>query len=110
MKVKTSKKQIVCNYNLIVKVGYCNLQNALRYLNPQYYTCGQNGWYADIYEIEPNKIITTGYLPFGNIIPTYDKLKEIDDKASEIYDYRNSQSMDEKNKQVKELLLTLFDR
>lgn len=48
MKAKVTKKAIMQNYTCI-SVGYCKLQTLLQYHNAQYYTCGYDGWHADIY-------------------------------------------------------------
>ncbi len=82
MKTKVTKRQINDNYPYIVEVGYCDLQTALRNISPSYYTCGIYGWHADIYEIEPNKVIVTGYAPFGNIRPKSEKIHNIEKRRS----------------------------
>ena len=71
------------NYYYVVKVSYCELQHLLKYSDPIAYTCGQNGWNADVYEID-NVAIVTGYFPFGNIIPEHQKNNEYNNKAMEI--------------------------
>lgn len=70
MKKKVTKKAIMQNYTCI-SVGYCNLQTLLQYHNAQYYTCGYDGWHADIY-IFGGYAIVTGYQPFGKIKADYD--------------------------------------
>jgi hypothetical protein len=69
MKFKTTKKEIMANYSNVIRVGYCGLQNLLNYKNPIAYTSGSMGWNADIYEINANTVMVTGYAPFGNFMP-----------------------------------------
>lgn len=84
MKIRVTKKQVMSGYTNVIKVGYCNLQTMLTYVPERYYTCGNDGWHADIYEITPSTVIVTGYQPFGNIKPSYDLCKKYEDKAREI--------------------------
>ncbi len=84
MKYKTTQKAIRNNYNTIISLGYCVAQNLLNYESPTAYTCGTYGWNADIYDLENGVVIVTGYRPFGNIRPSYDKVKEYEDRAEKI--------------------------
>lgn len=102
MKVKVTKKLIKEGYKNIICTGYCNLQNLLKYKEADYYTCGIYGWNADIYKINNNTVIVTGYNPFGNI-ENYDLIKKYDQKAEKIVcDYSISW---EKQKEKLEKLL-----
>lgn len=51
MKFKTTQKEIMANYNAIICVPYCGLQNLLNYENPVAYTVRREGWAADIYDM-----------------------------------------------------------
>lgn len=84
MKYKTTQKAIRNSYNTIISIGYCNAQNLLNLENPTAYTCGVYGWNADIYDLGGGVAIVTGYRPFGNVKPQYDKVKEYEDKAEKI--------------------------
>lgn len=64
MKAQVTKKFIRSNYRCIA-IGYCNAYYLLRGLYPAYYTAGVYGWNADIYTINTNVAIVTGYRPFG---------------------------------------------
>lgn len=79
MKTKITKKAIMQNYTCI-SVGYCKLQTLLKYHSPQYYTCGNDGWHADIY-IFGNYAIVTGYQPFGKNKADYNLCKKYELKA-----------------------------
>lgn len=62
MKVKTTKKEVLKTNQTVLQVGYCDLQNLLRLRNPYGYTCGADGWHADIYDYGTTAICT-GYQP-----------------------------------------------
>ena len=51
MKFKTTQKEIRANYNKIICVPYCGLQNLLNYEIPVAYTVRREGWAADIYDM-----------------------------------------------------------
>lgn len=103
MKYKTTQKAIRAHYNTIVKIGYCAAQNLLNYENPIAYTSGVYGWNADIYDIGGGVAIVTGYNPFGNIKPCYDKVKEYEIKAEAIR-YNRNLSWQEQKAQIENLL------
>lgn len=67
MKTKTTKKAIMNAYENVIKIGYCDMQDALKWREPNFYTAGVYGWNADIYVIDCDTVIVTGYRPFGNI-------------------------------------------
>lgn len=67
MKTKVTKKAIMQAYENVIKVGYCDLQDALKWREPNFYTVGVYGWNSDVYVIDCDTVIVTGYRPFGNI-------------------------------------------
>lgn len=83
MEIKTTKKEIQKSFKNIICVGYCSLQNLLSYTDATFYTCGVNGWNADVYKTNNNTIIVTGYRPFGNI-ENYELVKKYENKAKKI--------------------------
>ena len=88
MKFKTTQKAIKANYNTIICVPYCGLQNLLNYESPVAYTERREGWAADIYDMGGGVAIVTGYAPFGNIRPTYEQVEAVEEQAEKIrYDY-----------------------
>ena len=88
MKFKTTQKAIFANYDEIICVPYCGLQNLLNYESPVAYTARREGWAADIYDMGGVVAIVTGYAPFGNIRPTYEQVKAVEEQAEKIrYDY-----------------------
>ena len=67
MKTKITKKAIMNAYRNVIKVGYCDMQDALKWREPNFYTAGVYGWNADVYVIDCYTVIVTGYRPFGNM-------------------------------------------
>ena len=67
MKTRITKKAIMSAYHNVIKVGYCHLQDALKWREPNFYTAGVYGWNADVYVIDYDTVIVTGYRPFGNV-------------------------------------------
>lgn len=49
-----------------VRVGYCDLQDALSGIDPDYYTAGVYGWNCDVYVIA-GLAICTGYRPAAGV-------------------------------------------
>lgn len=110
MKFKTKKKDIMANYCYVIKTGYCTLQNLLQYKSPIAYTTRKEGWGCDIYEIGPDRAITTGYAPFGNIQPNYELVQQYDQKAEKyVYEHRWDGS-DKVPKYLDKLLEELVDK
>ena len=66
MKTQITKKAIMNAYRNVIKVGYCDMQDALKWREPNFYTAGVYGWNADVYVIDCDTVIVTGYRPFGN--------------------------------------------
>lgn len=83
MKFKTTKKNIMENYNTIISVGYCNLSYLLQYEQPIAYSAGSAGWSCDYYDID-GVIISTGYAPIGNVAPAYGVCHKYNIKAENI--------------------------
>lgn len=102
MKFKTTQKAIRVNYNKIICVPYCELQTLLNYESPVAYTQRREGWAADIYDMGGGVAIVTGYAPFGNIRPTYEQMKAVEEQAEKIrYDY--SLSYEQQRESLKSL-------
>lgn len=84
-KVRVTKQAVMEAYDLVVPVGYCDLQYLLRFEQAVYYTAGVEGWHADLYVINVDYfdvVISTGYAPFGNLENvTYDMLSDYESKA-----------------------------
>ena len=67
MKTQTTKKAIMGAFENVIRVGYCDLQDALKWREPNFYTAGVYGWNSDVYVIDHDTVIVTGYRPFGNM-------------------------------------------
>ena len=82
VKTQITKKAILNGFTKVISIGYCGAQFLLTYKSPNYYTySNMYGWRADVYIISDNIAIVTGYAPFGNIRPDYDRLNEYENKA-----------------------------
>lgn len=102
MKFKTTQKAIKANYNTIICVPYCGLQNLLNYESPIAYTERREGWAADIYDMGGGVAIVTGYAPFGSVRPSYELRQKYENAAKKVrYDY--SLKWEEQRKQLKTL-------
>ena len=86
MKTKVTRKEIKENYKNIINVSYCNLQYLLNVANasPAYYCARAEGWACDIYIINNNTVVVTGYAPFGNIKPSFDLCEKYEAKAQKL--------------------------
>lgn len=82
-KQRVTQKFIKGRYNNIIIVPYCGLQTLLTFKNCQYYTTRAEGWGSDIYELDYNTVIVTGYAPFGNIRVDSETCKRYEQKAQE---------------------------
>ena len=102
LKDKVTKKEILNNYKYVINVPYCALQNLLYFQAARYYNAGDYGWNADIYEIDSNVAIVTGYRPFGSIECDYTITKKYDDEARKILSKQIS--YDEQKQTLNELL------
>ena len=88
MKFRTTQKEIKANFDKIISVPYCSLQNLLNWESPVAYTTRREGWAAYIYDMGGGVAIVTGYAPFGNVRPAYELLKRYEKQAEKIrYDY-----------------------
>lgn len=97
MKMRISEKELKKNFKNIYCVGYCELK-MLEYLEPEYYTAGVYGWNADVYKIDNNTLIVTGYRTFGKqvskeVVNIYNKLyQELKEKYHYYKNYKEKLS------------------
>jgi len=83
MKKRTSMTYITAVFRKVWRCGYCDLQNILYGIDPEYYNSGVYGWNCDIYITEAGAF-TTGYRNMrGERIP-YDLIEKYDTEAREI--------------------------
>lgn len=105
MKVRVTRKEVLSNYTNVISVGYCDLQFMLKYRDAKFCTAGVYGWNADIYEIDHDTAIVTGYRSFGNIRPICEIVKAFEGTARVCHD------MDISRQQIQcllEQLITAF--
>ena len=87
MKTQITKKAIMSAYRNVIKVGYCDLQDALKWREPNFYTAGVYGWNSDVYVIDCDTVIVTGYRPFGNMELTREVIDTLNKCAESITHY-----------------------
>ena len=102
MKFRVTQKEIKSNFDKIISVPYCNVQNLLYYESPTAYVARREGWAADIYDMGGGVAIVTGYAPSGNIRPPHELLKRYETQAASIR-YNYSLSWTEQREQLKQL-------
>lgn len=102
-KIKVSQKTIKEGWKNVICIGYCNIQYLLYYMDADFFTARREGWGADIYKIDYNTAIVTGYAPFGNIRPDYDLQQKYDRLAREVV-CNNALSFDKQKEELRELL------
>lgn len=83
MKIQVTKKMIKENYKNIILIGYCNAENMLKEKNATMYSAGVYGWSCDYYIIDNETIISTGYSPIGQEVPS-EVIKKYESKAESI--------------------------
>lgn len=95
LKVKVTDKEIRDGY-FTIKVGYCDAQNILTYQSARYYNYGVYGWRYDVYELDFNLAICTGYSPIKSIPEKINRqaveiIEKYDKKAGALRssDYKN---------------------
>ena len=92
MKTQTTKKAIMGAFENVIRVGYCDMQSALTWREPNFYTVGVYGWNSDVYVISSDTVIVTGYRPFGNVELTRDVIDTLNKCAKSITRYLNYDS------------------
>ena len=102
MKFRVTQKEIKANFDKIISVPYCSLQNLLFWESPVAYTTRREGWAADIYDMGGGVAIVTGYAPFGNIRPACE-LRERYEKQAESIRYSYSIAWEEHREKLRQL-------
>lgn len=95
---KMTMKEVKRMYENIISVGYCELCHMLQYTDRIGHTEGVYGWNANIYQLDQNTCICTGYRPFGNIDVNYGITKKYNEEARQL----NAKNM--KYEEIKEKL------
>lgn len=85
MNIKLTKKDVLRNFQNVICVGYCDMWYLLQYAEKIGHTERREGWGADIYKVNNETVIVTGYEPFGNIEPNRTITKHYEEEASKLY-------------------------
>jgi len=82
---RVTKRSIKESYKYQIEIEYGYAQYLLTGRNRSFYTTGIYGWNADVFHIDNDICIVTGYNPFGNNKPKTEIVKKYDDMARKIY-------------------------
>lgn len=81
--IKVRKKDILGNYKTVLSVGYCDTDDLLKGEERKFYTAGVYGWNADVYLLDKDIVLVTGYRPFGTRVYS-DIIQKYNNKAKNI--------------------------
>ena len=92
MKKHITQRDTKNSNHIVLGIGYCDLQNILKYLSPIAYNAGRDGWNYDLYYINDKYSIVTGYRGFdrscthrvAHIKGFYQALRDLEKKSYEI--------------------------
>ena len=88
---KVTKKRISAEFDYRIEVGYGNLQRLLNAADIYGHTERAEGWGADVYRINWDTCIVTGYAPFGNVSAPYELCQKYERMASKVWsDYHKN--------------------
>ena len=106
MKSRVTKNEIEKSFENIIAIGYCNFQTMLNSFSVNFYTSGINGWNNDIYVINNNTCIVTGYRTFGNIRPSYELVNKYEKAAEKLKElnWQNKMNYETRVKRTRKLL------
>jgi hypothetical protein len=81
-----TRNDIRRQYTNIIQLGYCDIYDLTRILKKIGYNAGIYGWNYDVFELDWNTCIITGYRTFskGTIRLTREFIEYMDKKAHEI--------------------------
>lgn len=103
-KIKVTKKAMKDEFTRIVRIGYCDAQYLLKFVEPFAYSTRAEGWACDYYNIN-GILISTGYAPLEsrNAKTNYETTRKFDDEARNIV-YNYNLTYEEQQEQVRKLL------
>lgn len=81
-----TRNEIRRQYKTVIQLGYCDIYELTRQLKKIGYNAGVYGWNYDVFELDWNTCIITGYRTFskGTTRLTSDFIQYMDKKACEI--------------------------
>lgn len=94
---KITKNKIKESFKNIIEVGYCEAFYLLYFKERIFYNSGEYGWNCDIYIINGNTCLVTGYRPFGNV-GNYNITKKYNNLAKEIIEDRELSEIEKREK------------
>ena len=105
-----TRNEIRRQYKTVIQLGYCDIYELTRQLKKIGYNAGVYGWNYDVFELDWNTCIITGYRTFskGTIRLTSEFIQYMDKKAYKIIK-NNSCNYDEEQKQMKLLKNEFID-
>lgn len=101
-KFKTTNREMM-NESVCYSIAYADLQNVLAFHDAIAYTSGVYGWNSDIYLLQGNTYISTGYRPCGYNLKDYWIIRALDRKASELRSYTSGLKYDEVKEEIEKL-------
>ena len=108
IKTRATNKEIKSGFSKIISVPYCAIQNLLKYSTANYYNYSTvYGWRNDIYVINFDTCIVTGYQPYGNIKPSAEILKKYESLA--INELDKNLNYEAKKKNINNLLIDFIN-
>ena len=107
MKIKVTKKSVRNNYSKIITVGYCDMQDLLRYHHAESYCTRIEGWACDNYDMGNAVVISTGYSPIDGIRLEYSQIVTAERKAQKIWS--NKWHFNRQKAEVEKLLRKLIE-
>lgn len=110
MAFKVTRTSIQANYSNIYYVGYCEMYHLLGAFRKVGFTSGIYGWNYNVYEIDIDTCVLTGYRGmFGKRIPS-EKYSKLETKAKTIYcDRNNNLSYDKRQAKIRKMALKFFN-
>lgn len=92
LKAKVTDREVREGY-FVIAIGYCGAQNILTYQGARFYNYGSMGWRYDVYELDFNLAICTGYSPIKSIPEKLNK-----QAAEVVYKYdKKAAALDSRN-------------
>lgn len=102
LKFKTTNREMTTE-SVCYAIGYADLQNVLAFHDAVAYTSGVYGWNSDIYLLQGNTYISTGYRPCGYSLKDSWIIRALDRKASELRSYTSGLKYDEVKNEIEKL-------
>lgn len=73
--IKARKKDIMDSFSYVVSIPYCHAQDLLSCMDTKIYTSSKYGWDADVFVVNDDVAVVTGYRPFGNVEVNHEVLE-----------------------------------